>query len=55
MLGERKATTKLRMGVTEVGAGVAVASLLADTRVIQQDASAFGLVFGIIGRHRSTS
>jgi hypothetical protein len=50
-----EAPTKLGMGMTEVGAGVAVARLLADAGVIQQNAPALFLVFGIASRHRNTS
>ena len=37
------------------GAGIAVAGLIANTRVILQDAPALGLVFRVAGRHHSTS
>jgi hypothetical protein len=54
MLGDGKAATNFGMGMTEIGAGVAVVELIANTLVIAQDAPALGLVWGIVSRHRST-
>jgi hypothetical protein len=54
MLGDRKATTKLGMGMTEISPRVAVARLLADTLVIAKNRTAFGLFFLVAGRHRTT-
>jgi hypothetical protein len=55
VLGNGEATTKLRMGVAQVSAGVAIARLVADASIIGQHTPAIGLVFLVAGRHLRTS
>jgi hypothetical protein len=54
MLGNGETTTNFRMGMAEIGAGIAVAGLIADASIIPQNTSPLGMVF-LVGRHRSTS
>ena len=54
MLGDSKTSTSFGMGMTELGAGVAVAGLGADAGIIAQDAPALGLILRIARCHRST-
>ena len=55
VLGERKATAKLGMGMTEIGAGVAIARLFADTSIVKERPALLGLVLLVARRHHSTS
>jgi hypothetical protein len=50
---DSKASTNLRMGMTEVGAAIAVARLVADAGIVLQNAPALGLV--LRGRRSSSS